>query len=113
MESEKGKTALGIDENIEALLCYVLGWITGIVFLVLEKENRFVRFHALQSLATFLPIFVILVIVGMIPFIGWFLSIIISIFTLILWLFLMLKAFKGERYKLPWVGDFADQQSSR
>jgi uncharacterized membrane protein len=113
MESEKGKTALGTDENIEALLCYVLGWITGIVFLVLEKENKFVRFHALQSLAAFLPIFVILVIVGMIPLIGWFLSVIISIFTLILWLFLMFKAFKGEKYKLPWVGDFADQQSSR
>ena len=113
MKNEKGKTALGIDENIEALLCYVLGWITGIVFLVLEKENRFVRFHALQSLAAFLPIFVILVIIGMIPFIGWFLSVIISIFTLILWLFLMFKAFKGEKYKLPWAGDFADQQSSR
>jgi len=113
MESEKSKTALGIDENIEALLCYILGWITGVVFLVLEKENRFVRFHAVQSLAAFLPIFVILVIVGMIPFIGWFLSIIMSIFTLILWLFLMLKAFKGEKYKLPLVGDFAEQQSSK
>ena len=113
MESEKSKTALGIDENIEALLCYILGWITGVVFLVLEKENRFVRFHAVQSLVAFLPIFVILVIVGMIPFIGWFLSIIMSIFTLILWLFLMLKAFKREKYKLPLVGDFAEQQSSK
>jgi uncharacterized membrane protein len=44
------KTALGIEENIAGALCYVLGWLTGIVFLLLEKENRFVRFHAIQSL---------------------------------------------------------------
>jgi uncharacterized membrane protein len=106
----KNKTALGIDENIEGLLCYVLGWITGIVFLVLEKENKFVRFHAMQSLGTFLVLFIILVIIGMIPFIGWVISILISIFMLILWLFLMYKAFKGERYKLPIVGEFSEKQ---
>ena len=106
----KNKTALGIDENIEGLLCYVLGWITGIVFLVLEKENKFVRFHAMQSLATFLVLFIILVIIRMIPFIGWVISILISIFMLILWLFLMYKAFKGELYKLPIVGEFAEKQ---
>jgi len=106
----KNKTALGIDENIEGLLCYVLGWITGIVFLILEKENKFVRFHAMQSLGTFLVLFVILVIIGMIPFIGWVISILISIFMLILWLFLMYKAFKGERYKLPIVGEFSEKQ---
>jgi len=106
----KTKTALGIDENIEGLLCYVLGWITGIVFLVLEKENKFVRFHAMQSLATFLVLFIILVIIGMIPFVGWVISILISIFMLFLWLFLMYKAFKGERYKLPIVGEFAEKQ---
>ena len=101
---------MGIDENIEGLLCYILGWITGIVFLVLEKENKFVRFHAMQSLATFLLLFIILVIIGMIPFIGWVISILISIFMLILWLFLMYKAFKGELYKLPIVGEFAEKQ---
>jgi uncharacterized membrane protein len=106
----KTKTALGIEENIEGLLCYVLGWITGIVFLVLEKENKFVRFHAMQSLATFLVLFIILIIIGMIPFIGWAISILISIFMLFLWLFLMYKAFKGERYKLPIVGEFAEKQ---
>jgi uncharacterized membrane protein len=106
----KTKTVLGIDENIEGLLCYVLGWITGIVFLVLEKENKFVRFHAMQSLATFLVLFIILVIIGMIPFVGWVISILISIFMLILWLFLMYKAFKGELYKLPIVGEFSEKQ---
>jgi len=111
MEAQKSKTTLGIDENIEALLCYVLGWVTGIIFLALERENKFVRFHAAQSLAVFLPLFVILIIVGVIPFIGWVLSLIISIFSLILWLFLMFKAFMGEKYKLPVAGDFAEKQS--
>lgn len=111
METQKGKTTLGIDENIEALLCYVLGWVTGIVFLALERENKFVRFHAAQSLAVFLPLFVAVIILGAIPFIGWILSLILSILTLLLWLFLMFKAFQGEKYKLPIAGDFAEKQS--
>jgi uncharacterized membrane protein len=111
MEAPKAKTSLGIEENIEALLCYVLGWVTGIVFLALERENKFVRFHAAQSLATFLPLFVAMIILGVIPFVGWFLSVLTFILTLLLWLFLMFKAFKGEKYKLPVVGDFAEKQS--
>jgi len=112
MEAPKNKTSLGMDENIEALLTYVLGWITGIIFLALERENKFVRFHAAQSLAVFLPLFVALIILGVIPFIGWILSLILSILTLLLWLFLMFKAFQGEKYKLPVVGDFAERQSN-
>ena len=104
---------MGIDENIEGLLCYVLGWITGIVFLILEKENKFVRFHAMQSLAAFLSLFIILFIVGMIPLIGWFFHMIGWVIMVILWLLLMYKAFKGEQYKLPVVGDFAEKQINR
>jgi uncharacterized membrane protein len=109
----KAKTTLGLDENIEGLLCYVLGWITGIVFLILERESKFVKFHAMQSLATFIILFVLMIIVSLIPLIGWFLYILIWIATLILWIFLMYKAFKGERYKLPVVGDFAEQQANK
>ncbi len=101
-----------MDENIEALLSYVLGWISGIIFLALERENKFVRFHAAQSLAIFLPLFVAMIILGVIPVIGWIFSLILSILTLLLWLFLMFKAFQGEKYKLPVVGDFAERQSS-
>jgi uncharacterized membrane protein len=114
MENNKTtKTALGLDENIEGLLCYALGFITGIVFLVLEKENKFVRFHAMQSLATFLALFVISMVVGIIPFIGLIISILINLFGLILWLLLMYKAYQGERFKLPIVGDFAEKQISK
>ncbi len=107
------KTALGIDENIEGLLCYVLGFITGILFLILEKDNKFVRFHAMQSIATFLIIFVISIVIGFIPVIGLLLSPLIGLVALILWLLLMFKAYKGEKYKLPIAGDFAEQQVSK
>ena len=103
------KTSMGLEENIAGVLCYVLGWITGIVFLVLEKENKFVRFHAMQSIATFLPLSVIAWVIGLIPFIGWAISTLIWILVLILWLILMFKAYQGEMYKLPIVGDFAEE----
>lgn len=106
----KSKTALGIDENIEGLLCYVLGFLTGILFLVLEKDNKFVRFHAMQSIVTFLALFVISTVIGFIPILGWIVSGLIGLVALILWLLLMFKAFKGERYKLPIAGDFAEKQ---
>jgi len=112
------KTSMGLEENIAGVLCYVLGWITGIVFLVLEKENKFVRFHAMQSIATFLPLSVIMWLIGSIfmwmPFIGWaiwsMISTLLWILVLILWLILMFKAYQGEMYKLPIVGDFAEKQ---
>lgn len=102
------KTALGVDENVEAALCYVLTWITGIVFLILEKENKFVRFHAMQSVATFLPLQVTM----LVPVIN-LLSIFIIPLYLILWILLMFKAYKGEKFKLPIVGDFAEKQVNR
>ncbi|MBL7100909.1 MAG: DUF4870 domain-containing protein [Nanoarchaeota archaeon] len=107
------KTVLGLDENIEGLLCYVLGWVTGIVFLILEKENKFVRFHAMQSLVTFLVLFVISIVCGMMPFMGWIVSILITSLSLILWLLLMFKVYKGEMFKLPVIGDFAEKQINK
>lgn len=106
-------TVLGIDENLEALLTYVLGWITGIVFLFLEKENEYVRFHAMQSLVTFLALFVITIVIGWIPILGWLISFLLSILGIVLWLILMVKAYQGELYKLPIAGDFAEEQLSK
>ena len=78
------KTSLDLDESVEGLLCYIVGWITGIVFLVLEKENRFVRFHAMQSVLTFLPLSVLAWVLGWIPFVGWALAALVWILTVIL-----------------------------
>jgi len=92
-----GNTSLGLDENVEALLCYLFGWVTGIIFLILEKENKLVRFHAMQSLITFLFLSIVSVLINTIPFVGWLISPILWFIGLILWVVLMYKAFRGEK----------------
>ncbi|HNX68737.1 MAG TPA: DUF4870 domain-containing protein [Candidatus Omnitrophota bacterium] len=113
MADEKPKTILGITENLEALLCYAVGWVTGLVFLLLEKENAFVRFHALQSLVTFLGLFIISFVLGIVPILGMLINMILWPLGLVLWIVLMVKAYKGERYKLPMVGDFVEEQLAK
>lgn len=105
----KKKTITGLDDNIEALLCYVVFWVTGLMFLILERENKFVRFHAAQSLATFLPLFVIWVLLAWIPVLGTVVSLLIRLLALVLWVLLMFTAFQGKRFKLPWAGNFAEK----
>lgn len=111
------RTSLGLDENIEGALCYALGFVTGIVFLILEKDNRFVKFHAIQSIATFFPLMIIGWIISSLMSVSlsmmWMvgmLSSILFLIELIIWLVLMLKAFQGEMFKLPIVGDIAKAQ---
>lgn len=114
METAESKTSLGMPQNIEALLCYVFGFISGAVFLALEKENKFVRFHAMQSLCTFLPLFLLPMGISMtMPTMGFFVSLIVGPLNLILWLLLMFKAFQGQMFKLPVVGDIAEKQLNK
>jgi uncharacterized membrane protein len=105
------KTSTGIEENVAGLLCYVLGWITGLVFILIEKENKMVRFHALQSIIVFGAITVVSIILGLIPLIGYILGIILSILALVLWILLMIKAYQGEKYKLVIAGDIAEKHA--
>ncbi len=111
------KTSTGLTENVAGLLCYVLGWVSGIVFFLIEQENKFVRFHAIQSIVTFGSITVVsiaLSILGLIPFLGAVFNIanwIIGVLAFVLWVVLMVKAVQGTKYKLPWAGDFAEKKS--
>jgi uncharacterized membrane protein len=108
----KGRSSTGLDENVAGFFCYILGFITGIVFLVVEKKSSFVRFHAMQSTITFLGLFVISMILGVIPILH-LLVYPIWILSLILWLVLMVKALRGERYLLPIVGKMAEEKTGR
>jgi uncharacterized membrane protein len=110
MTDENKKTVLGVTENLEALLCYALGWVSGLVFLFAEKGNPYVRFHALQSLVAFGVLHVASFVILILPILGAFLSFVIGLASLVLWIVLMVKAYKGERYKLPVIGDFVEQQ---
>ncbi|MEC2074537.1 DUF4870 domain-containing protein [Metabacillus fastidiosus] len=104
------KTSSGLDENVAGLLCYLLGFITGIIFLITEKENRFVRFHAMQSIFIFGGLAILNIVLTFIPFIGGIISFFIGPISLILWILLMIQAFRGELYKLPYIGDLALKQ---
>lgn len=105
------KSSLGIDANLAALLTYVLGFFTGIAFLVLEKENKYVRYHAMQSTLVFASIMVINVALSVIPFFGPLITIfLIGPAAVILWLVLMYKAYNNERFKFPIIGDIAEKQ---
>ena len=94
-------------------LCYALGWVTGVIFLIMEKESRFVRFHAMQSILTFVAINIIYWIVGFLPYVRAILIPILAILFFVLWILLMYKAYKGEMFKLPIVGDIAARQAER
>ena len=81
----------GLKSNIAGLLCYVLGWITGLVFILIEQKDSSVRFHAMQSIITFGSLTLISLLSGFIPFLGGLIAPLLSILGLILWIVLMIK----------------------
>lgn len=107
------KTTSTQNQNILGAVAYLLGFITGIVLLLVEKENKFVRFHAMQSTVTFGGLFILNIVLGFIPVLGWLTGTVLSLVGLVLWLVLMIKAYQGEMYKLPYIGDFAAEQLAK
>lgn len=107
----KAKTSMDIEENLASSLCYLLIWISGIIFYLIEKENKTVKFHAMQSILTFLPLTVLSIFFSALWFIpfAWILNGLIWLITVILWLILVIKAYQGEKFKLPFVGDIAEK----
>ncbi|MFZ5845019.1 MAG: DUF4870 domain-containing protein [Patescibacteria group bacterium] len=101
------------NENLMAAAAYLLGFITGIIFLLVEKQSRFVRFHAMQSTLLFGGLFIVNIVLGFIPILGWLVGLLLSFAAFILWIVLMWKAFQGEMYKLPYVGEMAEKQLAK
>jgi len=113
-----------IDDNVAAALCYLVGVLTGILFLVLEpySRNRVIRFHAFQSIFAWIAAMVIGMVLSMlaypiaaVPFIGWIIVLLLwmafSVGILVLWLFLMYKAYNKEKFVLPVIGEWAEKQA--
>ena len=94
-------------------LAYLLGPITGILFLLMEKGNKFVRFHAMQSTILFGGLFVVNIVLGFIPILGWLVSLALSIIAFVLWLVLMWRAYNGEEYEVPYIGKIAREQMGK
>jgi uncharacterized membrane protein len=110
MSEAKKKTSTGLEENVAGLLCYVLGWVTGIIFLILEKENQTVRFHAIQSIIIFGALTVLDMVFGWIPIINFFVWI-FSVIAFILWIILMVTAYQGKKLKIWIAGSIAEKNS--
>jgi uncharacterized membrane protein len=104
----------GFDANVAAALSYVLGFVTGIAVYVLE-DDRFVRFHAAQSMVVFGGLFVATAVVSAvfaaigIGSIAALVSSLISLVGLGLWVFLLVTAYRGETYRVPLAADIADE----
>jgi uncharacterized membrane protein len=96
--------------NLVAALAYLGGALTGIVVLVVEKKDQFVRFHAMQSTVTFLLVLVANLLLRNIPVVGVLAYVPFGVAVMALWIVLLVKAFMGERYKIPYIGDFAERQ---
>jgi len=125
-----GKTSLGLESNIGAMLCYIaniiccLGVILAVVFLVTEKENRFVKFHAVQSLFLVGVQLVVGIAVGTVGLLFrmalstadlgliavllvFGLRIVLLLIFLAIWIWAGIKAYGGQWYKLPVIGNLA------
>jgi uncharacterized membrane protein len=97
---------------VAGALAYGLGWITGLALLLTERDNRFVRFHAMQSTIVFGALCALWFVGLSIPLLGWLISfILIPPLSAVLWLLLMFKAYQGDRFKLPFAGDIAEARS--
>jgi uncharacterized membrane protein len=111
-------STMGLAPNVAGALAYALGPLTGVAFLVLEKEDRFVRFHAAQAVTTGLLMIVLSVglsvvstILAFVPVLGWIAAMLFAFVmgfgAFVLWLVLMCKAFAGEEWEVPLAGTLA------
>ncbi|HSK64657.1 MAG TPA: DUF4870 domain-containing protein [Pyrinomonadaceae bacterium] len=129
---QTNKSSTGLDENIAALLSYIFGWLSGLIFFLIEKDSRLVRFHAMQSLLLNISIFVIAVvlwifwiflffiggaigdIVGtLFGLVGTLLWVVFWIGILVAWILCLVKAFQAQYFKLPVIGNFAEKFSAK
>ena len=130
--AQVGKSSTGLDANVAALLSYIFTWVSGLIFFVMEKESRLVRFHAVQAL-------ILGVIALVLSFASWPIWIVIAIISAFLpdilsmlvmgitglimfvvflaifvgWIVGMVKAYQGEYFKLPVIGNFAEKYSTK
>ena len=102
----------GMTENVAAMLAYIP--IVGLIFLLIEpyNKNKFLRFHCFQSLFYVLACFVLGFVLAFIPILGIIVGMLLGLGEFVLWLVLLLKAYQGQKFKLPFIGDLAEQQAN-
>ena len=109
-----GAGSSGMSENVAGLLCYLVLWVTGLIFYFIDKRP-FVRFHAAQSMVVFGGLSIIRILLAALFITGMGFSASVGVFTLlwiigfVLWILLMIKAYQGEKFRVPIAADLADQ----
>lgn len=115
-------TGVSSDSKLFGALAYLLSIITGIIVYLMKKDDPYARFHAMQSILTGVVLIVggivlaiVFIVLAIIPvvglIIGSLLSLVYDLVVLVLWLFLMWKAYSGEKFKLPIIGDQAEKMA--
>jgi uncharacterized membrane protein len=111
----------GLEENVAGLLCYVLGWVTGLIFFLIDKRP-FVKVHAAQSILMSVAIIVVYFAIGIIFAMLHFMSMgflalafypLLGLLVFALWIFIMYKAYLHEKFKLPLIGDIAENMANK
>jgi uncharacterized membrane protein len=126
------KSSTGLDENIAALLAYIFHWVSGLIFFLIEKESRLVRFHAMQSILLSALAIIVGIVVWVVTLVIWLVStqlpgilagvlnlvvvliwVVFWIGLLIAWIMCLIKAFQSQYFKLPIIGNFAEKFSAK
>ncbi len=123
--AQSNTTSTGMTNNVAGCLSYLFGWITGLIFLLIDpyKNDKFVRFHAFQSIffnvavfGAWVAIFILSTILGFITRgLGFFLMgpllTLVWIGVVVIWIICMVKAYGNQKFKLPFIGDLAEKQA--
>src|SRR5437660_4889401 len=108
-------STMGMDQNVAAGLSYIFGWVTGLIFFLMEKQNRFVRFHAMQSILLSVAYIVLAIFIGIVTFVLpflWFLGNLALLGMIVVSVILLVNAFQGKYFKLPVIGDYAERYAN-
>src|SRR5689334_8060098 len=130
--AQTAKSSTGLDENIAALLSYIADWVTGLVFFLIEKDSRLVRFHAMQSILLsgggLVVLIALWIVVGIISFVigqisgilGFLVSVVFGLVATVLGIAILvgaiiclIKAYQGQYFKLPVIGNLAEKYSAK
>jgi uncharacterized membrane protein len=126
------KSSTGLDANLAALLSYVFGWVSGLVFFLIEKESRLVRFHAMQSILLNIVIAVVSILLWIVSFVFIFIGmqlpdimgslmwlvatlvwLVFCVGLLIAWVMCLIRAYQNQYFKLPLIGNMAEKFANK
>ena len=120
---QTAKSSTGLDENVAALLSYIFGWVSGLIFFLIEKDSRLVRFHAMQSILLnagalvigivlwFVWVFGVIIFASINDTLGSLIGLVLGLLLLIAVVLCLVKAYQKQYFKLPVIGNFAEKFS--